>query len=78
MAKHAVDWIPHNIVAAAEKAGVGLPLGYVGRNNGHEKHPRQQTLGELADQSSEREASETSRKERQTSAAAGDETGDEG
>jgi hypothetical protein len=58
MAKRASEWIPHNILVAAEKAGLGLPLWYVGRNNGHAAHARKQTLADLADQSQAREDKE--------------------
>lgn len=39
MAKRARDTIPHDILRAAEAAGLGAPLWYVGRTNGHQPEP---------------------------------------
>jgi hypothetical protein len=47
MAKQAKEWIPHNILVAARRAGLRLPLWYVGRNNGHAEIDRKKTLGQL-------------------------------
>jgi hypothetical protein len=53
MAKRAKDWIPHNVLEAARRAGLSTPLWYVGRTNGHHVHDRKMTLAELADEISE-------------------------
>jgi hypothetical protein len=56
MPKRASEWIPHNILVAAEKAGLSLPLWYVGRNNGHDAHARKKTLADLANEARRRES----------------------
>jgi hypothetical protein len=43
MGRRAEDYIPANILAAAEKAGLSTPLWYVGRANNPD-HKRQKTL----------------------------------
>jgi len=47
MAKRASEWIPQNILTAAQRAGLSAPLWYVGRNNGHERHERKKTFEDL-------------------------------
>lgn len=48
MAKRASEWIPHNILDAARRAGLKTPQLYLGRNNGHGAHIRKKTLRDLA------------------------------
>jgi hypothetical protein len=47
MAKRAKDTIPHDILEAAEAAGIGTPLWYVGRTNGHDPKPGDLSAGDL-------------------------------
>jgi hypothetical protein len=46
MGRRAEDYIPQNILAAAEKAGLSTPLWYVGRSNNPD-HKRQKTLKDI-------------------------------
>lgn len=55
MAKRASEWIPENILAAAQKAGLSVPLWYVGRNNGHEHHGRKKTFEDLVADAGEKD-----------------------
>jgi hypothetical protein len=47
MAKRARDTIPHDILQAAEAAGLGAPLWYVGRTNGHKPKPDEPRADDL-------------------------------
>jgi hypothetical protein len=62
MGRRAEDYIPANILAAAEKAGLSTPLWYVGRANNPD-HKRQKTLEDIiaeveAEQAAERDMRE--------------------
>jgi hypothetical protein len=39
--------IPENIRKAAKRAGLSMPHGYVGRNNGHDAHKRKNTVASI-------------------------------
>jgi hypothetical protein len=41
------DTIPENILDAAKEAGLDVPHGYVGRNNGRYAHRRKKTVGSI-------------------------------
>lgn len=41
------DTIPENILDAAKQAGLDVPHGYVGRNNGRYAHRRKKTVGSI-------------------------------
>ena len=56
MAKRASEWIPHNILVAARRAGLSTPLWYVGRSNGHEDHDRQKTFEDLVSDAKQKRA----------------------
>jgi hypothetical protein len=74
MGRRAEDYIPQNILAAAEKAGLSTPLWYVGRAN-NPNHKRQKTLEDIiaeveAEQASERDTREKTLGEVATSSEA--------
>lgn len=47
MARRASDWIPENVLAAAQKAGLSVPLWYVGRSTGQGRQRRRKTFEDL-------------------------------
>ncbi|HEX8121581.1 MAG TPA: hypothetical protein VF549_10000 [Solirubrobacteraceae bacterium] len=61
MAKRASEWIPHNILDAARRAGLKTPQLYLGRNNGHERHIPKTTLRKLAEDLRAEDAQERER-----------------